>query len=533
MVRVLHLDLAPAGRRLRVRTVAAPRAMLVALGLLVVATAVIAAVPELRLHLLSPELRVALEIAQACIAVFAALVLVAAEQGEHVPARNAFVAALVVIGVSNVAFGLGGMALAEAGVQAWESVALGMWLAMRYVAGVLFIAATLDRPAWTAGRLLAVGMAVAALVAGVLTVAGDNLPLPVAALPEAPGISVRVVSPLEDLVIAVVPGALCAVGAVLAGTVFIRSASRIYLWLSLALMTLACSMLHEVLYPAVLGGVLTSADVLRFVSVVLLSAGVWEELHRRIRDGAATVDGQAQELALQGELLASMRQFAAREEAFRSVVVHELATPLATLRAFAHVVERRQDATDDENVRMALAGIQAETRRLQELVDRMEELRRLEIADFRCVRRAVLLRALIEDAATYTRGLPGAHPVVVNCPVSLRAHLDPVRFPQALRNLLTNATRYAPARTPILLDCEVDGDVLRIGVEDDGPGVPLDERDRVLQKYARGRQGHEADGSGLGLYVTRRIAEAHDGTLYLTDAKRAGGLRAVIELPLV
>jgi hypothetical protein len=117
---VLPVGVAPTVRGLRPRVVATPRPMLAALGLLVASTVVLAAVPDLRLYLLSSELRVALEIALACIAVFAALALVAADKGEHVPARNAFVAALVIIGVSNVAFGVGGMALARAGVPAWE-----------------------------------------------------------------------------------------------------------------------------------------------------------------------------------------------------------------------------------------------------------------------------------------------------------------------------------------------------------------------------------------------------------------------------
>jgi signal transduction histidine kinase len=269
-----------------------------------------------------------------------------------------------------------------------------VWLARRYVAGVRFIAATLERPAWSAGRLLAVSAAAAAVVATVLTLVGGRLRLPMAAFPNAPGISVRAASMTQDLVIAVVPGLLCGVGAALAGTVFMRTAARIYLWLSLALTTLMFSMLHEAFYPVVLGSVLTSADVLRFATFVLLSVGVWEQLRRRVRDGAATVDGQAQELALQGEVLASMRQFAAREEAFRSVVVHELATPLATLRAFAHVIDHELGRPNTDPVGVALAGIRTETRRLQDLVERMDELRRLEIADFRCVRRPVLLKPL-------------------------------------------------------------------------------------------------------------------------------------------
>jgi hypothetical protein len=112
----LRLGFVSLGRRLRRRAVAAPFPILVVLVLLVTATVLLAAVPGLRLYLISSELRVALEIAHACIAVFASLALVAADQGEHVPARNAFVAALVTIGVSNVGFGVGGMALARAGI---------------------------------------------------------------------------------------------------------------------------------------------------------------------------------------------------------------------------------------------------------------------------------------------------------------------------------------------------------------------------------------------------------------------------------
>ncbi|MBW3576684.1 MAG: sensor histidine kinase [Actinobacteria bacterium] len=192
------------------------------------------------------------------------------------------------------------------------------------------------------------------------------------------------------------------------------------------------------------------------------------------------------------------------------------------------------DPTATDRVRQAVAGIRSETRRLSELVSRIDELRDLELSEFSCDLRPVRAVGLLQEATGFAKGLPGSHPTTLRCADVLVA-ADPVRLGQAIRNVLANAAGYAPPNTPIHIEGQVaDGGRFRIAVTDEGPGVPAEQREAVLRRYARGNSARGRSGAGLGLYVASRIVAAHDGHIRLEDAVKAGGggTRVVIEVPL-
>jgi len=102
---------------------------------------------------------------------------------------------------------------------------------------------------------------------------------------------------------------------------------------------------------------------------------------------------------------------------------------------------------------------------------------------------------------------------------------------RAVRNLVDNAERHA--RTTITLTLAEVGGVARLGVADDGPGVPADEQDRIYERFARldDARARDSGGTGLGLAITREIATAHGGSVRL-EPSRDSGARFILELPL-
>jgi two-component system OmpR family sensor kinase len=123
-------------------------------------------------------------------------------------------------------------------------------------------------------------------------------------------------------------------------------------------------------------------------------------------------------------------------------------------------------------------------------------------------------------------------------PGGVRVHLpdEPVvvtgdadRLQQVLTNLLDNARRSAPADTPVELALEVEGGVARLCVEDRGSGIDGDQLERIFDKFVRGREG-AVSGTGLGLYISRKIVEAHHGRIWAES--RPGHTRFLVELPL-
>jgi two-component system, OmpR family, sensor kinase len=116
----------------------------------------------------------------------------------------------------------------------------------------------------------------------------------------------------------------------------------------------------------------------------------------------------------------------------------------------------------------------------------------------------------------------------VDLPPALRVAGSPTRTVQVLRNLLDNARRHAPGAT-VHIRAWVDGEVVRMRVHDDGPGIPIGERDRVFERGARGATAG-VGGSGLGLFVAGRLMADQGGELRLDD--RGSGTTFMLDLPV-
>ena len=133
------------------------------------------------------------------------------------------------------------------------------------------------------------------------------------------------------------------------------------------------------------------------------------------------------------------------------------------------------------------------------------------------------------------RSSPSCAPILQRHPVEIarsrRLHVlaDPPRLRQILEHLVENAVKYAPPDTRVQLDWTLVEGVVRIGVSDEGPGIPPEWRERIFEPYAR-RDTHTARGSGIGLYAARRLARI-DGRPPLVRARPTGGARFVLALP--
>jgi signal transduction histidine kinase len=497
---------------------------IVAMGVLVTLVALVE--ERFRLESFSPEMRPTIEVAGASIVLFAALILAIPSEQEVRPARNAFVAALVVLGVANAFFGL----LPALGRGVSQELPFYPYVAARYVIILLFVLAGLERPRATLGRYVV--FALLALVGAevLVVVLGSELAVPVELAP-SPGSTVVVVRPLLHVGLLVPSIVLFAVGSGLAARLHLRTGSSEYLWLSSALAVQVVAQVHEILFPAFLGPILRWPDVLRFVSFALLGGGAFAQMARLHRDRTHTLRQQNRDLQTQQAVTEHLRSFAEQEADFRAVVTHELATPIATIRTFGHVARLRASRHDNPQLQEVLDGIVHEAERLQQLARRMEELRDLEVAEFSCDLRAVMVHRSLQEAVQFARGLPGGHDVSLSAEES-RVMADPVRLGQALRNVLGNATRYSPPGTRIVVEGAVDPvGTYRITVDDEGPGIPDAERRKVLRRYARGSSGASRPGQGLGLYVASSILEAHGAELRLGSSP-LGGTRVQFLLQL-
>ena len=222
----------------------------------------------------------------------------------------------------------------------------------------------------------------------------------------------------------------------------------------------------------------------------------------------------------------SVQERIEREHRFTSDVSHEVRSPLAAMLSAIHIARRRDDpeAVDD-----ALAQLEERTQAFHDLVVDLLEISRVDagVAELELDRLdpRTLVHAVLESLDLR------AVPVDVGEGVARTITADKRRLGRMVINLLENAERYGGGATRIEL---AGGDgVVRIAVEDGGPGVPEHERRHIFGRFARGdtARADTTEGTGLGLALVAEHARLHDGRVWVEDPP-GGGARFVIELPV-
>jgi PAS domain S-box-containing protein len=221
-----------------------------------------------------------------------------------------------------------------------------------------------------------------------------------------------------------------------------------------------------------------------------------------------------------------LEELAVLKADFTAMVAHELDTPLAVIRGYADMLATGELGASDRD--RALAKIQAETDVMAALIADARTAAAIEREDFVVKPRRVPIGALMKDAGAFAETLCANHPLVIENVVNGQVRADLYRIGQVLRNLLSNAAKYSPDGAPIELRM-VPGDTpghVRIEVADQGVGVHPDDVNRIFEKFGRGRDrsGRNVAGVGLGLYLSRRILQAHGGDLTLDPAPGGGSV---------
>jgi two-component system sensor histidine kinase QseC len=230
------------------------------------------------------------------------------------------------------------------------------------------------------------------------------------------------------------------------------------------------------------------------------------------------------------QLLMRLARSFDNERRFTGDAAHELRTPLAALRTQAEVA--LTTASDDRR-RRALEQVVAGVERATRLVEQMLLLARLDAADltpaFAPVDLAKTCREAMADAAARARDRNVE--VALDAQGELVVPGDPVMLLALARNLVDNAARYAPDSGQVRVTLRREERSACLSVEDAGPGVPPEQRERIFERFYRGTEGR-GEGSGLGLSIVRRVVELHGGSLGASSSPALGGLRVEVRLPL-
>lgn len=234
-------------------------------------------------------------------------------------------------------------------------------------------------------------------------------------------------------------------------------------------------------------------------------------------------------------LEASFKQVSAAEAAQRELVAnmaHDLRTPLASVQSYVEALE--DDVIQDEaTFRQYLATIRTETVRLGELIQDLFELSTLESAkqeteEFKI---SVAEDVLIELLPRFVKPCEAKSlQLKVELPDRpLKLRMAPRHLERVLQNSLENAVRYSPKGGTISCSAvEVDGGPasgwIRFAIEDQGPGIPPEERERIFERFYRSdrSRNRESGGAGLGLSIAKRLVEQYGGEIGVVESETGG-----------
>jgi PAS domain S-box-containing protein len=226
-----------------------------------------------------------------------------------------------------------------------------------------------------------------------------------------------------------------------------------------------------------------------------------------------------------------LRRASAAKDEFLGLVSHELRTPITTIYGNAQVLRRTVGQLDVETLSLSLGDIEQETLRLQQLVDNMFVLARVD-AGVPILTEPVLLSRIVERVVHEQLLRVPARPITV----ANQLGTDPVAgeelyIEQILRNLISNANKYGTPKQPIVVSIEPDGEHAVIRVRNRGGTPPSEEIPHMFEAFYRspGLAGR-VQGAGIGLTVCKRLTEAMGGDIWLRP--HDDGLEAGFSLPL-
>jgi two-component system sensor histidine kinase KdpD len=255
-----------------------------------------------------------------------------------------------------------------------------------------------------------------------------------------------------------------------------------------------------------------SDDVIGVFNVIFMVPRVFTADDRRMLLALA----QRAALAIGNARLYERAQRAVHaREAVLAATSHELRNPLGNIKGFV------------------LGEIEREADRLEKLVDGLLDLAHIDDAGVENGTRApVPPNALVAAGLDRVRHMLAGREVFVSIPDQLPAvEVNAAHVEHVLANLVENAAKYAPPRTPIQVSGRLVGDEVELAVDDEGPGIATEYLERIFDRFFRAHVTENVPGTGLGLAICRAIAQAQGGSIW-AENRPSGGARFVVRLPV-
>jgi PAS domain S-box-containing protein len=210
---------------------------------------------------------------------------------------------------------------------------------------------------------------------------------------------------------------------------------------------------------------------------------------------------------------------------FISIISHELKTPVALIKGYAGTLRREDARWDAATMRASAAVIEEEADRLTQLIDNLLDASRLQAGGLKLNVGDVALDQMAQRLVDKFRTQTDQHTLRADFPAGFPIiQGDAARLEQVLSNLIGNAIKYSPKGGAVRVTGRVLPDEVMVSVSDEGIGIPIEEQDRIFERFYRvdDALSRRTAGSGLGLYLAKAVIDAHGGRIWVESAPGQG-----------
>ncbi len=234
-----------------------------------------------------------------------------------------------------------------------------------------------------------------------------------------------------------------------------------------------------------------------------------------------------------GRLVHRLREAEKMKRDFMNIAVHELRGPLTVIEGYTELLLRDEDVHLDEEASKQLATIRRQADHARRLAEDLLILARIESHDLGVAHDTMVIGEVV--GAAIERALPRARlrggSIEMRGEDAAQAVGDTALVSRVLDNLIANAVAYSLQRPMVSVAIAAEHGEVQVRVQDNGPGVREDERERIFARFARGAGQGSVQGSGLGLYLSRECAQRMGGDLVLEETVAQAGSRFLLTLP--
>jgi two-component system CheB/CheR fusion protein len=203
---------------------------------------------------------------------------------------------------------------------------------------------------------------------------------------------------------------------------------------------------------------------------------------------------------------------------------HDLKTPLTSLKAYLQLLETKLAGTADPFVKTAVVKSGNQVNKMTALIHAFLDISKLEPGKLKLIRTAFEFNKLVEEIMTESRILSNSHVLRFEPSGDYNVNADRAKIGQVISNLISNAIKYSPKGSHIVIAAEIKDESLLVSVTDEGIGIKPKDREKIFQRFYRAEEEefNSISGFGIGLYLSSEIIQRHKGKIWVKSEEGCG-----------